>query len=203
MRRRSGVPTLLVSLGALMVCAQAGLGAQIQRTQAPSTSPTVPLRDVLDKYCVTCHNARLKTAGLLLDALDVNHVGGDAALWEKVASKLRTREMPPAGRPRPDQATYEAMAAELENSLDAAAAAHLNPGRVAVHRLNRAEYTNAVRDLLGLQVDGASLLMADEPDQHGFDNIANLLSVSTARLERYMSAARRISRLAIGNLLRA
>jgi mono/diheme cytochrome c family protein len=178
-----------------------GLGAQVQRAQTPSTPtpPAVPARAILDKYCVTCHNARLKTAGLLLDALDVDNVGADAELWERVASKLRTREMPPPGRPRPDQATYDALAAGLESSLDAAAAAHLNPGRVAVHRLNRAEYTNAIRDLLGLQVDGASLLMADEPDQHGFENIANLLSVSTPRLERYMSAARRISRLAVGD----
>jgi mono/diheme cytochrome c family protein len=178
-----------------------GLSAQIQPAHAPSpsTPPPVPARDILNKYCVTCHNARMKTAGLLLDTLDVDNVGADVELWEKVTSKLRTREMPPPGRPRPAQTTYDALATELENSLDAAAAAHLNPGRVAVHRLNRAEYTNAIRDLLGLEVDGASLLMADEPDQHGFDNIANLLSVSTARLERYMSAARRISRLAIGD----
>ena len=197
-------------LGMLALVAGAGGSAQLQalHQQMPvpsvprspsSTSPPVPARDILDKYCVTCHNARMKTAGLLLDAMDVDNVGANAELWEKVASKLHTREMPPPGRPRPDQATYAALATELENSLDAAAAAHLNPGRVAVHRLNRAEYTNAVHDLLGLEVDGASLLMADEPDQHGFDNIANLLSVSTARLERYMSAARRISRLAISD----
>ena len=168
--------------------------------QLSTVSPAdASARGILDQYCVTCHNARLKTAGLLLDTLDVGHVGADAERWEKVASKLRTREMPPPGRPRPDQATYDALVMQLENSLDLAAAARLNPGRVPVHRLNRAEYTNAVRDLLGLQVDGASLLTADEPDQHGFDNIASLLSVSTARLERYMSAARKISRLAVGD----
>jgi hypothetical protein len=149
------------------------------------TPAQAPSRDVLDKYCVTCHNARLKTAGLLLDSLDVENVGAAAEQWEKVASKLRTREMPPSGRPRPDQATYDALATELENSLAAAAAAHVNPGHVAVHRLSRAEYANPIRDLLGLQVDAASLPMAAEPDQHGFENIANLLSVSTPRLERY------------------
>jgi mono/diheme cytochrome c family protein len=169
-----------------------------QSTRAPSTS-AVPAREILDKYCVTCHNARTKTAGLLLDTLDPDNVGANAEQWEKVASKLRTREMPPPGLPRPDQVTYDAVATLLENNLDAFGAAHPNPGRVAVHRLNRAEYTNAVRDLLGLQVDGGSLPMTDEPDQHGFDNIANLLSVSTARLERYMSAARRISRLAVAD----
>ena len=194
-------------LGILVLVAVAGGSIQLravhQQTPAPSvppsTPPPVPARAILDKYCVTCHNARLKTADLLLDTLDVADVGTQPELWEKVASKLRTREMPPPGRPRPDQAAYDLVATELEDKLDAAAAAHLNPGRVAVHRLNRTEYTNAVRDLLGLEVDGASLLMADEPDQHGFDNIASLLSVSTARLERYMSAARRISRLAVGD----
>jgi mono/diheme cytochrome c family protein len=217
---RSGVGrALLTSLGALVVCAgasvqlravrpqtpapsaprQPGRSSQIQSAQTPPTPQAVPAREILNKYCVTCHNARLKTAGLLLDTLDVDNVGADPELWEKIASKLRTREMPPSGRPRPDQATYDALATGLENSLDVAAAAHLNPGRVAVHRLNRAEYTNAIHDLLGLQVDGASLLIADEPDQHGFDNIASLLSVSTPRLERYMSAARRISRLAVGD----
>jgi len=148
---------------------------------------------------VTCHNARLKTAGLLLDALNTDNVGADAAQWEKVVAKLRTREMPPVGRPRPDPPAYDGLVTELENSLDAAAAVHMNPGRIPVHRLNRAEYANAIRDLLDLKVDGTSLLMADEPDQHGFDNIASLLTLSTARLERYMSAARRISRLAVGD----
>jgi mono/diheme cytochrome c family protein len=210
---------LLVSSSAFVVCAggsvqlravrehvpaplatrQSVLSAQIQQAASPTTLRPVPAREILSKYCVTCHNARLKTAGLVLDALDVDDVGANAEVWEKVAGKLRTREMPPAGRPRPDQATYDALATDLESSLDAAAAAQLNAGHVAVHRLNRAEYTNAIRDLLDLRVDGASLLMADEPDQHGFDNIANLLSLSTVRLERYMSAARRISRLAVGD----
>jgi mono/diheme cytochrome c family protein len=146
-------------------------------------------RAVLDKYCITCHNERLKTAGLMLDKLDVAHVGDAAETWERVLGKLRAAEMPPPGRPRPDRDTYAVVSAVLENALDAAAAANPNPGRVAVHRLNRTEYTNAVRDLLGLEVDGKALLWADEPDQEGFDNVASVLSLSPALLEGYLSVA--------------
>jgi uncharacterized protein DUF1592/uncharacterized protein DUF1588/uncharacterized protein DUF1585/uncharacterized protein DUF1587/uncharacterized protein DUF1595/cytochrome c len=165
----------------------------------PASPPVVPLRAVLDRYCVTCHNERLKTAGLTLDKMDVGHVGDGAELWEKVARKLRTQEMPPPGRPRPDQATYGEVASWLENALDAAAATNPNPGRVAVHRLNRTEYANAIRDLLGLEVDAQSLLLADEPDHQSFDNIASVLSVSPALLDGYLSAASKVSRLAVGD----
>src|SRR5207244_749999 len=120
------------------------------------------VRPLLDQYCVTCHNKRLKTAGLILDASDTTRVADAPEMWEKVARKLRTREMPPPGRPRPDQAAYAAATATLENRLDATASANPNPGRVAIHRLNRTEYTNAVRDLLAVEVDGKSLLWADE-----------------------------------------
>jgi cytochrome c551/c552 len=157
-------------------------------------------RAVIDKYCVTCHNAKLKTAGLQLDTADPDHVGQHADLWEKVARKLRTGEMPPAGLPRPDKATYASVATELETGLNAAALAKPNPGRVAVHRLNRAEYTAAVRDLLALDVDGKALLSADDADQEGFDNVASVLSVSPVLLENYLSAARKVSRLAVGDL---
>src|SRR2546425_10759291 len=116
-----------------------------------------------------------------------------------VLRKLREKEMPPAGRPRPDAAAYTAMSTFLEKTLEDAASANPNPGRVAVHRLNRTEYTNAVRDLLGLQIDSKSLLSADEADQEGFDNVASVLSVSPALLEGYLSAARTISRLAVGD----
>src|SRR5262249_18804661 len=120
--------------------------------------------------------------------------------WEKVVTKLRTGEMPPPGRPRPDSATYDAVAAALENDLDRAAAAKPHPGRVPVHRLNRSEYANAVRDLLGLEIDARALLSSAEADQEGFDNVASVLSVSPALLENYLSAARTISRLAVGDL---
>ncbi len=156
------------------------------------------VRAVLDRYCVSCHNGRLRTAGLALDALGVEQVGGHAEAWEKVVRKLRARAMPPAGRPRPDQATYEAVASVLETALDRAAADHPNPGRTATHRLNRSEYANAIRDLLDLEVDGRALLPPDDADL-GFDNMADILSMSPARLERYLSAARRIARLALGD----
>jgi hypothetical protein len=120
-------------------------------------------------------------------------------VWEKVVAKLRTQEMPPAGRPRPDQATYHHLVNGLESALDAAAAARPNPGRVPVHRLNRAEYAAAIRDLLGLEIDARALLSSDEADHEGFDNIASVLSVSQALLENYLSAARTISRLAVGD----
>jgi mono/diheme cytochrome c family protein len=158
-----------------------------------------PVRPLLDQYCVTCHNQRLKTAGLLLDGLDGTHVEDSPEVWEKVTRKLRTREMPPPGRPRPDQDAYAHATALLEGRLDAAAAARPYPGSVGIHRLNRTEYTNAVRDLLAVEVDGKSLLWADEPDQEGFDNVASVLSVSPALLEGYIAAARRVSRLAVGD----
>jgi hypothetical protein len=163
---------------------------------ASSSAPS--LRPVLDRYCVTCHNGRLKTAGLQLDALNVDRVGADADTWEKVARKLRTREMPPAGAPRPDRDTYDRATAVLEAALDRAAEINPKPGRVVIHRLNRTEYSNAVRDLLALDIDGRSLLPADEPDQQGFDNMAGVLSVSPRLLENYLSAASVVSRLAIG-----
>ena len=176
------------------------------QTTAPPTQATRDgaasasrYRVVLDRYCATCHNARLRTAGLTLDTLDVEQVSHRPEVWEKVVHKLRTRTMPPTGRARPDDATYDAFASWLETALDRAAAANPKPGRAAVHRLNRTEYTNAIRDLLDLEIDGRSLLPADESG-HGFDTIADLLSVSPGLLERYMSAATKISRLAIGDL---
>jgi Protein of unknown function (DUF1592)/Protein of unknown function (DUF1588)/Protein of unknown function (DUF1587)/Protein of unknown function (DUF1585)/Protein of unknown function (DUF1595) len=156
-------------------------------------------RAVIDKYCVTCHNERLKTAGLMLDKADVGHVGSSPEIWEKVLRKLRAREMPPSGSPRPDTETYTAVSALLEKMLDDAASASPNPGRVAVHRLNRTEYANTIRDLLGLQIDAKALLAADEADQEGFDNVASVLSVSPVLLEGYLSAARVISRLAVAD----
>jgi cytochrome c551/c552 len=161
---------------------------------------TAAAGDVINRYCLSCHNSRLKTAGLTLDQLDLQHVGDNAQQWEKVVTKLRTGEMPPPGRPRPDAASYHAAAAALERELDAAAAARPHPGRVPVHRLNRTEYANAIRDLLGLDIDAHALLSSDEADQEGFDNVASVLSVSPALLENYLSAARTISRLAVGDL---
>jgi hypothetical protein len=156
-------------------------------------------RAFLDQYCLTCHNSRLRTAGLALDGKDVANVPAAAEVWEKVVRRLRAGAMPPPGARKPHQAASDAFVSYLERSLDLASAARPNPGRTeALHRLNRAEYQNAIRDLLALDVDAASLLPADAADQHGFDNIASVLSISPALLERYVSAARKISRLAVG-----
>ena len=155
-------------------------------------------RTVIRRYCVACHNGRLLTAGLALDDVDLTRVGDHAELWERVVRKLRAGQMPPAGRPRPDEATYDSVATWLEAELDAAAAARPHPGRTQTfHRLNRAEYQNAVRDVLGITVDVEELLPADSAS-YGFDNIAGVLRVSESLMERYLTAARRISRAALG-----
>jgi mono/diheme cytochrome c family protein len=162
-----------------------------------STNPAVEYRATIGRYCATCHSEKLHTAGLVLSTADPANVGTAAALWEKVLDKLRTRAMPPAGAPRPTPAVYESLTKYLETELDRAAEAKPNAGHVALHRLNRAEYANVIRDLLGLDVDVTSLLPVDDSG-YGFDNIADVLSVTPALLNRYMSAARKISRLAVG-----
>ena len=160
--------------------------------------PAAQHRAVLNRYCVTCHNQELKTAGLMLDNIDVENISEGAQVWEKVLDKLRAGAMPPAGMPRPDKSTSDALVAWLETELTREAVANPNPGRPAIQRLNRAEYTNAIRDLLAVDIDGASLLPADDVS-YGFDNIGDVLSVSTMLMERYMSAARKIAQLAIGD----
>ena len=157
------------------------------------------LRATVGRYCVTCHNDRLRTADLSLAGLDLSQVGAHAETWEKVVTKLRARTMPPAGRPRPAADTYETLSEWLETEIDRFAAARPNPGRTeAFHRLNRAEYANAIRDLLSLDIDVAELLPADDIDEYGFDNMADVLTVSPALMDRYLSAARKIGRLAVG-----
>jgi uncharacterized protein DUF1592/uncharacterized protein DUF1588/uncharacterized protein DUF1587/uncharacterized protein DUF1595/uncharacterized protein DUF1585 len=150
------------------------------------------------RYCATCHSQKLKTAGVVLQGLDLSDVGANAALLEKVARKVRTGEMPPAGMPRPDAATSASFTAWLQEALDRSAAAHPDPGRPVIHRLNRAEYSNAIRDLLALDTKPGELLPIDDSG-YGFDNIGDVLSVSPSLLERYMSAARRVSRMAVGD----
>ena len=187
--------TLLVP--ALVAAAGLGPAAPLAAQEAATEAP----RAVLDRYCVTCHNDRLLTGGLSLEAaaVDAADPSRDAGVWERVIAKLRTGAMPPPGRPRPDAATYDAVAARLEADIDRVAAANPDPGRTStVHRLNRTEYRNAVRDLLALDLDVTPLLPGDETSDTGFDNNADVLSISTAQLERYLSAARTISRLAVG-----
>jgi mono/diheme cytochrome c family protein len=152
----------------------------------------------LSQYCLTCHSQKVRTAGLVLAVADLNDVPARAEIWEKVIRKLRTKAMPPAGAPRPDRAGYDALASYLENEIDAAAVAHPNAGRAQpVHRLNRTEYQNAIRDLLAIDIDASELLPADD-QSYGFDNIAGVLKMSPTLLERYLGAAREISRLAVG-----
>ena len=153
---------------------------------------------MVNKYCIVCHSQQLHTAGVVLQAVDFSHPGSNAPLLERVLRKVRTGEMPPQGMPHPDAQTREAFTDCLGDALDAAAAAHPNPGRPAIHRLNRAEYSNAVRDLLAVDIKPGELLPVDDSG-YGFDNIADVLSVSPALLERYLSTARIVSRLAVGD----
>jgi len=171
------------------------------RAQQPASDPAnsvSPHRALLNKYCVTCHNEKLRTAELLLDKANVDNLAENPDLWEKVLKKVRTSAMPPAKAPRPDAATSQGFADYLETTLDKMAFANPNPGRSVVHRLNRAEYSNAVRDLLGVEVDGAAVLPADDSGR-GFDNLAKLLNVSPVLMERYMSAASKIATMAVGD----
>jgi hypothetical protein len=177
---------------------------------AQDVSAAAPAGDhqtLLRRYCITCHNERQRAAGrspLALDGLDVSRVADRADVWEKVLLKLDSGAMPPAGVPRPDAAASRALTTWLAAELDRAAAAHPNPGqRPALHRLNRAEYGNAIRDLLALddlprELDIASLLPADDAS-YGFDNIADALGTTPTLIERYLTAARKISALAVGD----
>ncbi|HTC33256.1 MAG TPA: DUF1592 domain-containing protein [Bryobacteraceae bacterium] len=166
--------------------------------QTAPTSSASANRALLDKYCVTCHSDRAKTGGLTLEKLDVANVAANAETWEKVIRKLSVGAMPPSGMPKPSPADVSALVSSLETSLDKAYAANPNPGHATLHRLNRTEYTNSVRDLLGLDVDAASLLPPDD-ESYGFDNNADVLGVSPVLLERYVSASRKVSRLAVGD----
>ena len=165
---------------------------------SPSSSVTAADRAVIDKYCVTCHNQRLKTSDLALDSADLDDVAAHPDVWEKVVRKVDAGMMPPAGMPRPDDATRRALVARLEGVLDRAAKATPNPGRPLVHRLNRAEYANAIRDLLAVDLDVSALLPPDDSSA-GFDNNADVLGLSPVLLESYLTAAERISALAIGD----
>ena len=169
------------------------------QTPAPANANgTEPSRALLTTYCTGCHNQRLRTGGLSLDDVDTARIGANADVWEKVAHKLRSGQMPPFGRPRPDKPAVDTFVAGLERALDEAAARAPNPGRPVTHRLTRTEYANAVRDLLAIETDTRGLLPADDTDQHGFDNNSEVLSLSPSLLERYLSAARAITRMAVG-----
>jgi len=166
--------------------------------QTPAAAPAAASqRALLDKYCVTCHNDRVKTANLSLQNLDMAHVAGHAELWEKVIRKMRAGVMPPPDLPRPPQVEYEGLRDWLEGEIDRVAVTRTSPGSVVLHRLNRTEYANAVRDLLDLRVDVAALLPPDD-SANGFDNIAGSLTLSPTLLESYATAAARVARTAVG-----
>ena len=152
-------------------------------------------------YCDSCHLGPKARAGLNLEALDLANLDDNGAIWEKLLRKLRNREMPPAGVPRPDDATYDALVTSIETERDRLVEIKPNPGRATLHRLNRAEYANAIRDLLALEVDVAELLPADDIG-YGFDNIGDVLNVSPLLLERYLAAAGKISRAGRGRYRR-
>src|SRR5258706_2021815 len=194
MFRGRSVAALFALLTLGWLAAPGGVAGSSQQT--PSASPFQP---VLQKYCFTCHNQTLRTAGLALDTVNVAKPAANPEVWERVIAKLRAGSVPPSGMPRPDSATYHAIAGWLESELDRAWAANPNPGRTnAVHRLNRTEYNNAIRDLFALDINVTSLLPGDETADGSFDNFADVLTVSTAHLERYLSVARQVTRLAIG-----
>jgi cytochrome c551/c552 len=169
-----------------------------QASPSVATSPAAATDQALiQKYCVTCHNPRTRTGGLSLDGANPADAAAHAELWEKVTMKLRGGMMPPQGMPRPDAATLDTFATTIEKTIDDRALRSPDPGHKPVHRLNRTEYGNAVRDLLDLEIDATSLLPADD-ESHGFDNIAGVLRISPSLLEQYLAAARSISSLAIG-----
>ncbi len=208
---RTGRLKLSVLMVAVWMAAVATSVSTAPQSAAPASQPPAPTRpnagslnhqQVVTKYCAGCHNQRATTSatatGVVLDNADLTHIGDGAAMWEKVIKKLRAGAMPPAGMPRPDDATMNSLVSFLETTLDRRATEHPNPGRHLPHRLNRAEYENAIRDLLALDVDASTLLPPDD-SVDGFDNNADSLGVSPSLLERYLSAAAKISAVAVGD----
>ncbi len=195
MSRRSIQVVCLMSLSM-------GLGASQQQPAGLAPAAVSAERAAVNGYCLGCHNSKSKIGGIALDAISVEHASQHPEAWEKVIRKLRTRSMPPAGLPRPDERAYNQLLSLLEGSLDRAAAAKPNPGRTdTFRRLNRTEYSNAIRDLLAVDVDVSSLLPVDE-SSHGFDNVT-VGDLSPTLLERYLSAAQKISRRAVGSPIRS
>ncbi len=192
-RRLCAVVSLCLCVSLLTV-----VGSTARQQRAPAT-PTAapPTRALLDQYCVGCHNQRSKTAGVAFDTMDITDVSRQPDIWEKAVRKLRGGLMPPPGARQPEHAVVETFVSSMETALDQAAAKSPNPGGVTLHRLNRAEYSNSMHELFGIDVDAGALLPADDISD-GFDNIANVLKVSPSFLDQYINAARAVSRQAIG-----
>ena len=185
-------------LSTVIVSAQAPVAPASAAAQAPvQAADAATQRAIVNQYCVTCHNQRLKTANLLLDQVDLAALGEHPDLGEKIVRKLRAGMMPPTNNRRPDAAAMESLIRGMEATLDRAAMPHLPPP--GLHRLNRTEYTNAIRDILDLRIDATKFLPSDDSTR-GFDNIAGALTMSPALMEAYLSAAGKISRLAIGDV---
>ena len=192
----SGILTGILLAAWSSVTAGAAPQGGVRTVAPPSQAGT--LREFTKQYCITCHNARLKTGGLVLESRDFDHPSADADVWEKVIRKVQVGMMPPGGAPQPDPATRRALVTTLSGALDEAAKANPNPGRPALHRLNRTEYAYAIHDLLDLEVDPATLLPPDD-SAYGFDNVADVLGVNATLMEQYVSAAGKVSSLAVGD----
>ena len=189
--------TLVGGIAIVSIAAATAFAAQRPPASVESAGP-LQHRAVLDRYCVTCHNERLRTAGLSLEKIDVARAADSPEVWEKVVSRLRSGAMPPQGMPRPPQPNLDGFAAYLETTLDRAAAGRPNPGRPALRRLTRTEYRNAIRDLLAVEIDAGSALPADD-SRFGFDNIGSVLTLSPLLAERYLAVARQVRGLALGD----
>ena len=179
----------------------ASSATKVSSTPSNVVAPPVAYQEMLNKYCVTCHNQKAKIpagAPLVLDTADLKNPAADPEIWEKVIRKIGVGAMPPQTSPSPGNAELAKFRTSLVTALDAAAAKNVNPGRFVLHRLNRTEYGNAIRDLLGVKIDVSELLPSDGGD-FGFDNIAAALKTSPLLLERYLTAALQVSELAIGN----
>jgi mono/diheme cytochrome c family protein len=190
-------PRALASIGSVLAAAVLFTAAAISAENSGSAAAAAH-RATLEQYCIGCHSGPTPFAGLNLEPLDFGNLEANGIVWEKLIRKLRGRQMPPAGMPRPDEATYEALVKYIETERDRLAEVKPNPGRPTLHRLNRAEYANTIRDLLALEIDVSDLLPADDIG-YGFDNIGDVLNVSPLLLERYLSAAGKISRAAVGD----
>jgi mono/diheme cytochrome c family protein len=199
--RTPALITRLLTFSMLAAAIPASVAGANQAAAAAAVSTPEAARVVVDRYCVGCHSDRAKQGGLSLQSLDFSKPAVEAASLEKVLKKLRVGAMPPAGMPRPDAAMYASMIGWIEGQLDRAAAVHPNPGRTdSLHRLNRAEYQNAIRDLLDIEGLNFSTLLPGDDASYGFDNIAGALGISPTHLDQYLNAAREVSRYAVGDV---
>src|SRR5215216_6335037 len=191
-------PIVLAALTTVWMAVSAWHSTEAAGDTQVAAASSFASQQIVSTYCITCHNDKLKTGGLVLDRPELADVAAHADVWEKVIRKVRTGMMPPAGSPRPNSGERDALLASLVSTLDAAARVTPNPGRPLVHRMNRAEYANAIRDLLALDIDAAALLPPDDSSA-GFDNNADVLGVSPVLLESYLTAAAKISAIAVGS----